>query len=44
MRLAEGACGHLILATDPWMDGYDGFFFVGLGKNRGVMRLSMTDD
>jgi hypothetical protein len=44
IRLCKSVSGHLILATDLWMDGYGGFFFDELGKNRGAVRPSMAGD
>jgi hypothetical protein len=44
ISIGERVSGHLILATDLWMDGYDSFFFDGLSKNRGAVRPSMASD
>jgi hypothetical protein len=43
IRLGERVSGHMILATDLWMDGY-GSFFDALGKSRGAVRPSMAGD
>jgi hypothetical protein len=42
ISLVEGVSAHLISATDLLTDGYDGFFFHGLSKNRGAERPSMA--
>jgi hypothetical protein len=42
IRLGNGVYDHLISATDLETDGYSGFFFDGLSKNRGAVRPSMA--
>jgi hypothetical protein len=42
IRQGERVSEHLISATDLRMDGYDGFFFNGLSKNRGAVGPSMA--
>jgi hypothetical protein len=43
ISIGERVGGHLILASDLWMEGYDSFFD-GLGKNKGAIRPSMARD